>query len=181
MVFGAGAIGISAAIALKYFGCSKVMIVDFSEFRLNKATNLGFEVCNSKKEDLKEKAFKVFGESKNFSGPAANVDIFIDATGAAPVLESMFTLGKFFSKMVLVGVHHAPRTIDLLSFIYSQQDLTGSGGYTPEDVIDVMNIMESGEYDIESLVTDEYDLEDIEEAIQKASEAENALKVVIKY
>ena len=37
IVFGAGTIGIAAAIALKYFGCHKVMICDHSDFRLNKA------------------------------------------------------------------------------------------------------------------------------------------------
>ena len=55
IVFGAGAIGISAAIALKYFGCQKVMIVDLSDFRLEKCAKLGFETCNSSKENLKEK------------------------------------------------------------------------------------------------------------------------------
>lgn len=39
IVFGAGTIGIAAAIALKYFGCDKVMICDHSDFRLNKAKN----------------------------------------------------------------------------------------------------------------------------------------------
>ncbi|MEV6379655.1 hypothetical protein AB0M31_09585 [Streptomyces sp. NPDC051773] len=43
LVFGAGTIGIAAAIALKYLGCSPVMLVDLSDFRLRKASELGFE------------------------------------------------------------------------------------------------------------------------------------------
>lgn len=35
VVFGAGTIGIASAIALKYFGCSKVVICDHSDYRLS--------------------------------------------------------------------------------------------------------------------------------------------------
>ena len=48
IVFGAGTIGLAAAIALKSFGCSQVMLCDYSDFRLNKAKTLGFAVCDDK-------------------------------------------------------------------------------------------------------------------------------------
>lgn len=57
----AGTTGIASAIALKYFGCHKVMICDHSDFRLNKAKELGFEICNNGKEDIEAKAQKIFG------------------------------------------------------------------------------------------------------------------------
>lgn len=52
IVFGAGTIGIAAAIALKYFGCEKVMICDHSDFRLEKAKKLGLEICNNGKWEM---------------------------------------------------------------------------------------------------------------------------------
>ena len=64
IVFGAGAISISAAIVLKFFGCKKVMVVNLSDFRLERCKKLGFETCNSSKENLKEKAMKVFGKAR---------------------------------------------------------------------------------------------------------------------
>ena len=42
IVFGAGTIGIAAAISLKYFGCYNVMVCDYSDFRLKKAASLRF-------------------------------------------------------------------------------------------------------------------------------------------
>lgn len=45
VIFGCGTIGIAAAIALKWFGISDVMICDISDFRLKIAKGLGFEVC----------------------------------------------------------------------------------------------------------------------------------------
>lgn len=46
VVFGAGTIGIAAAVAFKYFGMDKVMVCDVSDYRLSLAENLGFEICN---------------------------------------------------------------------------------------------------------------------------------------
>lgn len=50
VVFGAGTIGIAAAIALKYFGCERVVICDYSDFRLEICKQLGFEIYNNKKD-----------------------------------------------------------------------------------------------------------------------------------
>lgn len=46
VVFGCGTIGIAAAVAFQYFGMKKVMICDYSDFRLKLAEKLGFAVCN---------------------------------------------------------------------------------------------------------------------------------------
>ena len=46
VVFGCGTIGIAAAVAFLYFGMNKVMVCDYSDFRLKLAKELGFTVCN---------------------------------------------------------------------------------------------------------------------------------------
>ena len=51
----------------------------------------------------------------------------------------------------------------------------------PEDVQDVLTIMESGKWDIESIITHEYPFEKLEEAIQMAGNTDEALNVIIKY
>lgn len=181
IVFGAGAIGISAAIALKYFGCQKVMIVDLSDYRLEKCKKLGFETCNSKTEDLKQKAIEVFGSARGLAGVTADVDIFIDAVGAKSVIQSFEQMKKIFSRLVVVGVHHQEVAVNLMTLAYSQSAIIGSGGYMPEDVSDVMKIMESHEFDIKSIITHEFKQEKLEEAIQLAGRTDEALKVIIKY
>lgn len=42
-------------------------------------------------------------------------------------------------------------------------------------------IMESGKWDIEKIITNEYSLDQIEDAIKMAGNADEALNVVIKY
>lgn len=181
IVFGAGAIGVSAAIALKYFGCEKVMIVDLSPFRLEKCQALGFATCNSKIEDLKAKAMEYFGQAPSLQGMTANVDIYIDAVGAEAVVRNFESIAKFFSRLVIVGVHHAPMSINFLPITYQQTEIIGSGGYFPEDVKDVMDIMASHQFDIASIITQVYPQEKLAEAIEKASQTEESLKVIIKY
>lgn len=181
IVFGAGTIGIAAAIALKYFGCNQVMICDHSDFRLEKAKGLGFAVCNNSKEDLKTAAMACFGTAPSRFGPTADVDIYIDAAGAESILELYQSIGKIESRIVVVAVLAGKRPVDVLSMTYSQHALIGSGGYFPEDVTDVLAIMSSGKWDIESIITHVYPWEELPQAIEKASQVNEALNVVIRY
>lgn len=181
IVFGAGTIGIATAIALKYFGCNKIMVCDFSDLRLEKAKGLGMEVCNNSREDLKSKAMQYFGEAPSLNGATANVDIYIDAAGAASILELYQEIGKFECRMVVVAVLAGKRPVDILAMTFAQHALIGSGGYKPEDVKDVMTIMESGKWNIKSIITHEFPLEQLPHAIETAGDVDNALNVVIKY
>lgn len=181
IVFGAGTIGIAAAIGLKYFGCDKVMLCDGSDFRLEKAKALGFGICNNSREDLKAAAMEYFGSALSRYGPTGDVDIYIDAAGAQSVLETYQAIGKIESRMVVVAVAAGKRPIDILEMTYSQHALIGSGGYLPEDVQDVMAVMASGTWDIESIITNEYPWEQLPQAIEKASHVEEALNVIIRY
>lgn len=181
IVFGAGTIGIAAAIALKSFGCNKVMICDYSDFRLEKAQHLGFETCNNGREDLKSIAMEKFGTASSINGLTADAAIYIDAAGADSILEDYQKMGKIESRMVVVAVRAGKRPVDILNMTFAQHDLIGSGGYNPEDVDDVITMMVSKKWDIESIITDEYSWEQLPQAIERAAQVDEALNVVIKY
>lgn len=181
IVFGAGTIGIAAAIGLMNFGCHRVMLCDRSDFRLKKAEKLGFAVCNNSKEDLKAAAVRFFGTAPSRFGPTANAQIYIDAAGAESILDVYQSMGMLESRMVVVAVRAGKRPVDILEMTYSQHALIGSGGYTPEDVADVLKVMTEKNYDIGSIITDEFSLEQLPAAIERAADVENALNVVIKY
>lgn len=181
IVFGAGTIGISAAIALKYFGCEQVVICDFSDFRLSICKELGFDTYNNKSDAELSGLTEILGKSMGVNGDAVDCDIWIDAAGADAVLTAYEKYGKYNSKMVLVAVGKNKREVDILGLTFGQKSITGSGGYTSEDVEDVLNIMKSGKWDIEKLITHEYPLDDLATAIEKASDVENALNVIIHF
>lgn len=181
IVFGAGTIGIAAAIGLKHFGCNQVMVCDHSDFRLEKAKGLGFAVCNNSHEDLKAKAMECFGTAPSRFGPTADVGIYIDAAGAESILELYQSMGKIESRMVVVAVRAGKRPVDVLEMTYSQHALIGSGGYNPEDVEDVIAVMVQKKWDIGSIITDEYPLCQLPQAIERAAQVDKALNVVIRY
>lgn len=181
VVFGCGTIGLAAAITLKYFGLDKVMICDMSDFRLNIAENLGFEVCNSGKENFSDKAKEYFGKAPSLKGETADIDIMIDAAGAETILDIFFEQGKIESRFVAVAVNNAVRGVDLLHLTYSQKSIIGSGGYMPEDVRDVLAIMKSGRWDIESIITHEYPIDELDAAIRMAADVDKAFNVTIKF
>lgn len=181
VVFGAGTIGIAAAIAFQYFGMGKVMICDYSDFRLDIAKSFGFKVCNPKRNSLKECTEAYFGTALSLAGKTANIDCWLDAAGAESVLENFVQLGKIESRFVSVAVNNSIRKLDLLHMTYAQQSLIGSGGYMEEDVLDVQKIMASGHWNIEKIITHEFEIEQLEQAIQTASDVEHAGNVIIRF
>lgn len=181
IVFGCGTIGLAAAIALKFFGADKVMICDLSDLRLNIAKEIGFAVCNTAKENLKEKAVSCFGEAPSLSGQTMDADIFLDAAGDESILETFMEHGKIGSRFVSVAVSKSKRSLDLLHLTYAQKSIIGSGGYFPEDVRDVMTIMQSGRWDLEKMITHEFSIDEIDRAIQTAADSDRALNVTIKF
>lgn len=181
IVFGCGTIGIAAAIALKYFGCKQVLLADVSDFRLNIAKNLGFEVCNSAKEELDKKAIDIFGRASGIHGETADADIYIDAAGAERLIETYQNMGKIESRLVVVAVLAGLRKINVLDMTYSQHAIIGSGGYMPEDVKDVFAIMQDDRWNIESIITDIFPWEQLPDAIERAADTANAFNVLIRY
>ncbi|MGN0171902.1 MAG: zinc-binding dehydrogenase [Acutalibacteraceae bacterium] len=180
VVFGSGTIGIAAAVAFKHFGMDKVMICDRSDFRLKLAASLGFETCNPAKDDYEAHANDFFGTAPSLGGKTADIDCWLDAAGAESILESFLHLGKIESRFVCVAVNSVPRTIDLLHMTYAQQSIIGSGGYMPEDVWDVQDMMTCGKWKLESIITHEFPLDELKTAIRTAADVDRAGNVVIK-
>jgi len=182
IVFGAGIIGMSAALAMKWYGCDKVMSVDISDYRLKHAAGFGLETCNPKNEDLLAKAIEVFGSESNFTGETCGADLYVDALGIMPAIEYFQKLAKNQARLAIVGVHHDPDPFDLISLCYNNWKIQGCGDITIlEGFSEVIKLIKSGEYDITGLVTHTFPLDKIDEAFAMAGNSDEALKVAISY
>lgn len=180
VVFGCGTIGIAAAVAFRYFGMNRVMLCDRSEYRLKLAENLGFQTCNPAREDFPACAEDYFGTAPCLHGRTADIDCWLDAAGAETILEQFLQMGKIESRFVSVAVNNAPRKLDLLHMTYAQQSIIGSGGYMPQDVWDVQKMMVSGRWNLESIITHEFPLAELETAIRTAADVDHAGNVAIR-
>ena len=188
IVYGAGIIGMSSAIMLKWFGCDKVMIVDKSDFRLAKAAQFDLITCNNTKENLREKAFAEFGSQQSRFGTQCKCDIYIEAIGDAIgenpnfMFDDYLAIGARCSVMGVAGVHHASTTIDLGRFALNNLTIRGCGGSGTDQIAQpILDLMTSGKYPLASLVTHEFAVEKINEAMAMAANSEKAQKVIISF
>jgi len=182
IVFGAGIIGMTSAIMLKWYGCDKVMVVDLSDFRLENARRLGFLTCNPSSEDLKVKAIAEFGSSPGYPAEKCGARLYVDAVGVPSVIDNFAMLAPRNGSMSLVGVHKQPVPVDLTQVAFNNWHIHGCGDGATEDLWpEIVEMMRSGRFELPSLVTHEFNIERIEEALEQAANPLEAQKVCISF
>jgi len=182
IVFGAGIIGMSAAIMSQWYGCDKVMIVDISEARLENARSFGLVTCNPETEDLKTKAFEEFGTQPGMFGETCNANLYVDALGMSVAIDNFAMLAGREASLAVVGKHRGPVSLNMLPLCYGNWHIGGCGtGPIEVLAVDIMEMMKSGKYDLSSLVTHEYRIDQINDALVMGANAKEAQKVCISY
>lgn len=180
IVFGAGAIGLTAAVTLKYKGCD-VVVVDMLEDRLKVAETLGMMTCNLATEDFAAKCTQLLGGAYGFAGPAIDCDYYIDAAGKQSVLDSFIGFGKGMAKISLVGVPHQPLHFNAVPLIYTGMQIIGPAGADDEVIRTVIEILASHKFPMQNIITHTFSQDQLVEALEQASKTQEAMKVVIKY
>ncbi len=180
IVFGAGAIGLTAAITLKYKGCD-VVVVDMLENRLKVAESLGMMTCNLATEDYFEKCSSLLGSGYGLYGPTLNCDYYIDCAGKQSVLDSFTKYGQMYSKLALVGIPREVYQFNAIPLIYTGMEIIGPAGADGEVIRTVMEILASHKYPVQNMITHTFKQEQLIEALEQASIPTEAIKVEIKY
>ncbi|MCW6006060.1 zinc-binding dehydrogenase [Micromonospora sp. CPCC 205371] len=134
LIFGAGPIGLGAAIWLKLRGVAHVTVADVIPGRLQTALAVGADaVIDSSQEDVAARLTELHGTGVNSLGqPRPDTDIYIDAAGVAAVVNTALTSAKWGAKLVTVAVHKKPEPIDLGAILRSEMTILGSQGYPTE-------------------------------------------------
>lgn len=182
IVIGAGVIGLSTAIMLKYYGADKVMIIDFSEFRLANSRKYGILTCNPKKENLDEVLFREFGETYAYGGKKCGAKIFVDCIGIQPAIDYFTKYAGYAATLAIVGTHDAKDpTISANSVCFNQQHIQGCGSQGLDKCVKDICDMVRGGVDLSSMITQKYKLDQIEEAMEVLKNTEISQKVAIVY
>jgi len=180
IVFGAGIIGITSAIMLDWHGCETVMVCDYSEYRLANARHLGFATCNLETEDLKDKAFATFGSRPGYPDKKCGARLYVDAVGVKSILENFAMLAPRNGEITVIGVHKEPVTLDYTQVAFNNWHIHGCGDGASEELLpEILAVMRSGRYDLASLVTHEFPIDRIEDALTLAGDPDRAQKVCV--
>jgi threonine dehydrogenase-like Zn-dependent dehydrogenase len=114
VVFGAGPIGLGAAIGYKLSGAKSVIVADILPERLEKALAVGADaVINSAKEDVVARLTELHGTGRTATGRSrAGTDIYLDAAGVPVVIDTALAAAKQGATLGVVAVHKKPVAVD---------------------------------------------------------------------
>jgi D-xylulose reductase len=160
VVTGAGTIGLVTAIAALGGGCSRVIITDVVQPKLDLAASLGpITPVNVKKED----ALKVISDATGGWG----ADIVFEASGAAGVAAQLFDMVCPGGKVVYIGMPVEPISFDIVAAQAKEASVETIFRYA--NVYDrAVKLLGSGQIDIKALITDTYRFEDSVKAYEYA-------------
>lgn len=182
LVYGGGVIGLCTLVALKSKGVEEVIVSDIKENRLAMIKELGgipFDARTGNVIDfVKEKYGTLVG---NMGEETIDVDIVIDAAGYNGVMEEFLANAKTLSRYVIVALNASNVPIVPLYVLAKELTILGSRGYTAQDIKEVIESLRSQENHLDKIITDVYPIEKVQEAFNKAIDAENAIKVVLAY
>jgi 2-desacetyl-2-hydroxyethyl bacteriochlorophyllide A dehydrogenase len=180
VVFGAGPVGLASAIAAKYLGAEKVIVVDLSDSRLAVAEKLGmitFKPDTGKlKHFLREQHGIVMNDHR--LGKQPGTDVFIEATGVGSVFQEICGVARKGARIVVVALHFASVQLDMISLLMKELQITGAIEY-PVEFPTVIEMLSSGKVDVRPMISHSFPLSRFNEAFAQAQKQNEALKVLV--
>jgi S-(hydroxymethyl)glutathione dehydrogenase/alcohol dehydrogenase len=162
LIFGIGGVGLSIAQAASMKSGYPVVGVDITDKKLRKGKSFGLThgfLASSK--DLDGRIREVVG--------SVGADVVIETTGNSRIIEKAYNLTHPNGKTILVGVPKKGDNISIPSLpLHFDKVLTGSHGGKAEpdkDIPRIIRLMESGKLDFDGLITHEFPLNQINEAL----------------
>ena len=176
VVFGAGGVGLNIIQGARMAGAWPVIAVDVHANRLEFARNFGAtHLINSREEDAFEAIQKI---ADRFA------DVFIDNTGNTEIISRGYSAVGPNGRVVLVGVPKADDNISIYSLpLHFGKSITGSfGGQTvpQEDIPRYIKLYRAGLLELDSLVSAEYPLSNINTALDDLKSGKIAGRCIIR-
>lgn len=175
VVFGVGGVGLCIAQAAQLVSAHPIIAIDVLDAKLEMAKRFGATHCiNSKKTPDIEKMIR------DIVGPNG-ADVIVETTGNARVIETAYNLTQPKGKTILVGVPRKGDNISIYSLpLHFKKILAGSEGGDAEphnDIPRYVRLVQAGKFNLDGLITHEFRLEQINEAIAlvRAGEAGRVL------
>ena len=176
VVFGVGGVGVNIVQAAQMVSAYPIVAVDIVESKLKWAGRFGAShAVNANDAGAADRIRDVVG--------AQGADVVVDTTGRARVIELAYDLTHADGKTILVGVPRKGDNISIYSLpLHFKKVLTGSHGGSAEPHVDIprlVRLMRAGKMTLDGLVTREFTLDRVNEAIATVRRGE-AGRVLLK-
>lgn len=180
LMWGAGPIGLMGWAAMKHQGVENIFIAEQMSERIEFARNLGADVFDNTEKSASEYAAEKFGVANINSYERADVDRYIDYVGLGVLINEYLESGRCNSTFATLGLDSRPLEINPAEFMSKQFTVTGSRAYAPEDIREVIEVLQDDRIDIASIITSEFTLDQAMEAFATASDKNKGMKVIFK-
>lgn len=162
VIFGLGGVGLNIVQAASMVSAYPIIGVDLLENKVEMAKEFGLtHGLIGKPKDITKSIQEILENER--------ADVVIETTGLPRVIEQAYDLTSPKGKTVLVGVPPKGDNISIYSLpLHFKKTLSGSegGGCHPHiDIPRYLKLLKVGKMSLDGLITDEFKLEDINEAI----------------
>lgn len=164
LIAGAGPIGIITAQTARAFGAGEVIVSDLVEARRERALQYGAtRVIDPRTQDLAD--------------IEVPIDAFIDASGAAPAVQAGIRAVRPAGTAVLVGLGNSEMALPVEDIQNREINVTGIFRYTETWPV-AIQLVASGQVDLDSLVTGRFGLDEVEQALESDTDPDSLKSVV---
>ncbi|MGD8193031.1 zinc-dependent alcohol dehydrogenase [Herbiconiux sp. P18] len=182
VVFGAGPIGLGAAIGFKAAGVESVVVVDIVPSRLEKALLVGADgVIDLAEEDVVARLIELQGAAPSRRGGAKPAtDIYLDAAGAPAVIATALGAAKHGATLGVVAVHKKPVEVDFGAILGAELTIVTAMGY-PHEIFEVTDDIVANWETYQLIISDRFAFDDVETALVMAGTPGAADKVMVTF
>jgi S-(hydroxymethyl)glutathione dehydrogenase/alcohol dehydrogenase len=179
-VVGVGGIGANAIQGAKLAGAKRIIAIDPVEFKREKAMEFGATHTFSSMEEA------LPGIQELTWGTMANKVIMTMGVGSGEVIGSAMALASKRGRVVVTNIHPAleySASMSLLDLTLMEKQLVGSlfgSGNPRADIPKLIGLYREGQLDLDGLVTNEYDLDGVNDGYD-AMRAGTNIRGVMKF
>ncbi len=179
-VVGVGGIGANAIQGAKLAGAKRIIAIDPVEFKREKAMEFGATHTFSSMEEA------LPGIQELTWGTMANKVIMTMGVGSGEVIGSALALASKRGRVVVTNIHPAleySASMSLLDLTLMEKQLVGSlfgSGNPRADIPKLIGLYREGQLDLDGLVTNEYDLDGVNDGYD-AMRAGTNIRGVMKF
>lgn len=163
IIFGVGGVGLNMVQAANMVSAHPIIAIDLYDSKLQAAKKFGATHCMNSKisESWKGEIYKIVGEK--------GADVVIDTTGNTRVIETAYNMTHPDGKTILVGVPRKGESISIFSLpLHFKKVLKGSHGGSSQPHLEIpryIQLYKAGKLKLANLVTHEFRLEEMNEAL----------------
>jgi threonine dehydrogenase-like Zn-dependent dehydrogenase len=177
-IFGAGPIGLAALATLLDRGFEDVVSIDLSEKRLEVARKLGApQTVHAGRQDAWQRLAELHGSRSFYGADLAETDVFIEASGARPVLEQIIERSRPEARVAVVALHYEPVPVNFVTVMMKQLTLQGAMEY-PDRYEDMLELL--GRRDLSPMITHRFPLAQFGDAMEIAGNPDAGAKVMVE-